>query len=36
MNVMLQFDSIPVNVVAVAQQQVQERPRRFGDRRPGQ
>ena len=30
------FDSIPVNVVAVAQQQVQDRPRRFGDRRPGQ
>lgn len=31
-----QFDSIPVNVVAVSAQQVVERPRRFGDRRPGQ
>ncbi|KAF2248359.1 ribosomal protein S17e [Trematosphaeria pertusa] len=30
------FDSIPVNVVAVSAQQVVERPRRFGDRRPGQ
>ena len=29
-----QFDSIPVNVVPVAQQQVAERPRRFGDRPP--
>jgi ribosomal protein S17E len=29
-----QFDSIPVNVVAVAQQQTAERPRRFGDRPP--
>ncbi|OCK83038.1 ribosomal protein S17e [Lepidopterella palustris CBS 459.81] len=29
------FDSIPVNVVAVAQQQTVERPRRF-ERRPGQ
>ena len=29
-----QFDSIPVNVVAVSQQQVTERPRRFGDRPP--
>ena len=29
-----QFDSIPVNVVAVQQQQVAERPRRFGDRLP--
>jgi small subunit ribosomal protein S17e len=29
-----QFDSIPVNVVAVQQQQVAERPRRFGDRNP--
>jgi small subunit ribosomal protein S17e len=29
-----QFDTIPVNVVAVAQQQVQDRPRRFGDRPP--
>ena len=28
-----QFDSIPVNVVAVQQQQVAERPRRFGDNR---
>lgn len=27
-----QFDSIPVNVVAVQQQQVAERPRRFNDR----
>jgi len=26
------FDSIPVNVIAIAQQQVAERPRRFGDR----
>jgi len=31
---MSQFDSIPVNVVPVAQQQVAERPRRFGDRLP--
>ncbi len=31
---MLQFDSIPVNVVNVTQQQVNERPRRFGDRPP--
>jgi small subunit ribosomal protein S17e len=31
------FDSISVNVVPVAQQQIVERgPRRFGDRRPGQ
>ena len=30
----LQFDSIPVNVVAVAQQQVAERPRRFEGRPP--
>lgn len=30
----IQFDSIPVNVVPVAAQQVQERPRRFGDRNP--
>lgn len=30
----LQFDSIPVNVVAVAQQQVAERPRRFDGPRP--
>ena len=30
----MQFDSIPVNVVPVAAQQVQERPRRFGDRNP--
>ena len=30
------FDSIPVNVVSVAQQQAAERPRRFQDRRPGQ
>ena len=30
----LQFDSIPVNVVAITQQQVAERPRRFGDRPP--
>ena len=30
----LQFDSIPVNVVAVSQQQIAERPRRFGDRPP--
>lgn len=29
-----QFDSIPVNVVAVSQQQPTERPRRFGDRPP--
>jgi small subunit ribosomal protein S17e len=29
-----QFDNIPVNVVPVQQQQVQERPRRFGDRNP--
>lgn len=29
-----QFDSIPVNVVAVQQQQVAERPRRFGDGLP--
>ncbi|KAI4152056.1 MAG: hypothetical protein LQ340_003136 [Diploschistes diacapsis] len=29
------FDSIPVNVVQVSQQQVVERPRRFNDRRPG-
>ncbi|MCJ1326184.1 40S ribosomal protein S17 [Thelotrema lepadinum] len=28
------FDSIPVNVVQVAQQQVTERPRRFNDRPP--
>lgn len=28
----IQFDSVPVNVVAVSQQQVQERPRRFGNR----
>ncbi|KAG6999244.1 hypothetical protein G7Y79_00036g072000 [Physcia stellaris] len=28
----LGFDSIPVNVVAVSQQQAVERPRRFGDR----
>ncbi|KAL1631662.1 40S ribosomal protein S17.e.B [Diplodia seriata] len=35
-NKYIQFDSIPVNVVPVAQQQVAERPRRFGDRRPGQ
>ncbi|KAK4968017.1 40S ribosomal protein S17.e.B [Elasticomyces elasticus] len=28
------FDSIPVNVVAVQQQQVVERPRRFGNDRP--
>ena len=28
----LGFDGIPVNVVAVQQQQVAERPRRFGDR----
>jgi small subunit ribosomal protein S17e len=31
---LLQFDSIPVNVVAVQQQQVAERPRRFGGDRP--
>ncbi|KAI9888173.1 MAG: 40S ribosomal protein S17 [Watsoniomyces obsoletus] len=30
----LGFDSIPVNVVNVTQQQVNERPRRFGDRPP--
>ena len=30
----LQFDSIPVNVVAVSQQQVVERPRRFEGRPP--
>ena len=30
----LQFDSIPVNVVAVAQQQTVERPRRFEGRPP--
>jgi len=30
----LQFDSISVNVVAVQQQQVADRPRRFGDRPP--
>ncbi|MDI1491638.1 MAG: 40S ribosomal protein S17.e.B [Ramalina farinacea] len=30
----LGFDSLSVNVVAVAQQQVAERPRRFGDRLP--
>ena len=30
----VQFDAIPVNVVAVAQQQVAERPRRYGDRAP--
>ncbi|KAI9859712.1 MAG: 40S ribosomal protein S17 [Vezdaea acicularis] len=30
----LGFDSIPVNVIPVAQQQVTERPRRFGDRPP--
>lgn len=30
----LQFDSIPVNVVAVSQQQVAERPRRFEGRPP--
>jgi small subunit ribosomal protein S17e len=29
-----QFDSIPVNVVAVSQQQTVERPRRFNDRPP--
>lgn len=29
-----QFDSLKVNVVTVSQQQVQERPRRFGDRPP--
>ena len=29
-----QFDSIPVNVVAVQQQQVADRPRRFNDRGP--
>ena len=33
-SVLLQFDSIPVNVVAVAQQQVAERPRRFEGRPP--
>lgn len=31
----LQFDSIPVNVVAVQQQQTVDRPRRFGDRLGG-
>lgn len=31
---LLQFDGIPVNVVAVQQQQIAERPRRFGDRPP--
>ncbi|KAE9963494.1 40S ribosomal protein S17 [Venturia inaequalis] len=30
----LGFETIPVNVIAVAQQQVQDRPRRFGDRPP--
>lgn len=30
----MQFDSIPVNVVAVAQQQTVERPRRFEGRPP--
>lgn len=30
----IQFDSIPVNVVSVSQQQMTERPRRFGDRPP--
>ncbi|KAH7121275.1 ribosomal protein S17e [Dendryphion nanum] len=30
----LGFDSIPVTVVAVAQQQTNERPRRFGNDRP--
>jgi small subunit ribosomal protein S17e len=30
----LGFDSLKVNVVTVSQQQVQERPRRFGDRPP--
>ncbi|RDL31986.1 40S ribosomal protein S17 [Venustampulla echinocandica] len=30
----LGFDAIPVSVVAVAQQQTVERPRRFGDRPP--
>lgn len=30
----VQFDSIPVNVVAVSQQQVAERPRRFEGRPP--
>ncbi len=29
-----QFDSIPVSVIAVQQQQVAERPRRFNDNRP--
>jgi small subunit ribosomal protein S17e len=29
-----QFDSIPTNVIAVSQQQVVERPRRFNDRNP--
>lgn len=33
-HVVLQFDSIPVNVVAVSQQQVPERPRRFEGRPP--
>jgi small subunit ribosomal protein S17e len=31
---MPQFDSIPTNVIAVSQQQVVERPRRFNDRNP--
>jgi small subunit ribosomal protein S17e len=31
---MAQFDSIPTNVIAVSQQQVVERPRRFNDRNP--
>lgn len=31
---LLQFDSVPVNVVAVAQQQIAERPRRFEGRPP--
>ncbi|RYP66336.1 hypothetical protein DL771_007842 [Monosporascus sp. 5C6A] len=30
----LGFDSVPVNVVPVTQQQAAERPRRFGDRAP--
>lgn len=34
MHGMPQFDSIPVNVVAVSQQQVAERPRRFEGRPP--
>lgn len=29
-----QFDSIPVNVIAVSQAQAPERGRRFGDRPP--